>query len=76
MQPAKQLLREQGYAVSGIARRYGLSRANLENVLVGRSTPTPDVCRALTDCLDMPITEIFPAEVVARVYSPAGRRHA
>ena len=74
MQPAMTRVRKSGLSVSGLARRYQLDRSHLDNVLRGRTAPSHEVRVALTDALDVPVTELFDADALTRTYRPRHRR--
>lgn len=68
MLQVKQMLRARGYSVAGVARRYGIKVDQLNNVLNDKILPPHEVRVALSDALGMPVTEVFPEDVLARVY--------
>jgi transcriptional regulator with XRE-family HTH domain len=75
-QPAKQLLREQGYSVTGVARRLRLSRDHLGRVLNGDVRPSHEVRVELCQLLDRPVTQLFTCDALSDLYRTGPGRPA
>jgi transcriptional regulator with XRE-family HTH domain len=64
-QPGREVLREQGRTVAGVARRIDVNPQHLVQSLSGRIRPSTDVRNKLPAFLGVPLSELFTEEALA-----------
>lgn len=53
----KEVIKEKGFSVTGLAEKMGINRVNLSNMINGN--PTFETLEKIADALEVPITELF-----------------
>lgn len=69
-QPALDALRDDGRSIVGTARRLGVSRSHLMNVLHGRTRPRDEVKSGLSRLLNIPVCNLFTPDLIEKSYDP------
>lgn len=76
VQPARGLLRDRGYSIVGVARRFRLNQRHLREVLLGNVRPSHEVRVALCGLLGEPVTALFTCDALSDLYRTGRGRPA
>lgn len=69
IQPAREIIKESPYTVTGLARAMGVTRNHLQATLLCSATPAPVVREQLPKLLGVPLEDLYTPALLARRWS-------